>query len=171
MCESRWGLLSAEGDLEMKTTETEQWLYLIVFTVVGVITFGLLYLFAATTIPPAKDVRDYYAGVVHFVEESLPAQNQVRVVIPPPGEVYKDIFSLQIDKTTPIGDYLVIYKGFESHGRFKLDVANTRLDAKTFYSYTFAEDDIARGIRIGDERFRVLSARRAVLHLHRIIQP
>ena len=152
----------------MNTTETEQWYYLIVFTVVGVIFFGLFYLFAANFIPPAKDVRDYYAGVVHFVEESLPSQNRATVTIPPPGEVYKDIFALKINEPAPIGNYRVIYRGSESGGRFQLDVANTQLDTEAFYSYTFTHENAKQGIRIGDRRFDVLSARDTILHLHRI---
>ena len=152
----------------MKTTQSQQWFYLLIFTIAGIAAFTLFYIAAVIFIPPAEDVRDYYAGVVHFVEESLPIQNQVPVVIPPPGEVYKDFFALKTDETMSIGNYRIIYRGKQSRGRFTLEVANTQLDADSFYTYSFTSDQVDEGIRIGNQRFRVLSARSAILHLQRI---
>ena len=151
----------------MKTTETQQWFYLMMLTIAGTVFFGFFYLFASLFIPPAEDVRDYYAGIVVFTEKSLPKQNQVKVVLPPPEEVYKDFYALQVNKPTPIEDYQVIYRGPESSGGFRLEVANSKLDSESYYTYTFSEKEIAGGIRIGGQRFTVLSARPRVLHLHR----
>ena len=81
----------------MKTTESQQWLHLIGLTVSGVAAFGIVYAAATLFISPAKDVRDYYAGVVHFVEERIPGQTPA--VVPPPGEVYKDFFGLPVNET------------------------------------------------------------------------
>jgi hypothetical protein len=150
----------------MKTTESQQWLHLIVFTLAGIAFFGMFYLLAVAFIQPAKDVHDYYAGVVAFTEESLPGYTPL--VVPPPGEIYKDFFALKTGDKVRIGDYLVIYHGRQSGGRFKLEVANTRLDAQSFYAHSFDAGKSAEPIRIGDQRFRVLSARSTILHLQRI---
>lgn len=150
----------------MKTTQSQQWLHLIGFTIAGISVFGIFYLAAVISIPPAKDVRDYYAGVVAFTEESIPGYTPL--VLPPPGEVYRDFFALKIDQTIRIGNYRVIYRGRQSGGRFTIEVADTRLDADSFYAYRFTSDQAAEGIRIGNQRFRILSTRRAVLHLQRI---
>ena len=150
----------------MKTTESQQWLHLIVFTVAGIAVFGLFYLTATAVIPPARDVRDYYAGVVAFTEESLPGYTPL--VVPPPEEVYQDFFALKTGQTVRIGNYRVIYRGRQSGGRFTLEVANTRLDAQSFYARSFEAGKAAVPVRIGDQRFRVLSARPGILHLQRI---
>ena len=110
----------------MKTTETQQWYYLLMFTIVGVVFFGLLYFMGVVFIPPAEDVRDYYAGVVHFLEEDM---GQAPAVLPPPGETYKDFFALKINETVRIDDYQVVYRGLETKNRFTIEVANTRLDS------------------------------------------
>ena len=152
----------------MNTTETQQWFYLLISTIAGIVAFGLFYVLAVVFIPPAEDVRDYYAGVVHFVEESLPIQNRVTVTIPPPAEVYKDFYALQTNETVVIDNYRVIYRGLENSNRFDLEVANTKLDPKSFYSFTFENNAPSGIIRIGTQRFRVLSARARVLHLQRM---
>jgi hypothetical protein len=152
----------------MKTTESQQWLHLIVFTLAGIAVFGMFYLMAVAFIQPARDVRDYYAGVVAFTEESIPGYTPVAV--PPPGEVYRDFFALKTGDKVRIGDYLVIYRGRQSGGRFKLEVANTQLDTQSFYNYSFETGKAAEPIRIGSQRFRVLSARSTILHLQRITE-
>lgn len=149
----------------MKTTESQQWLHLIGFTVAGVAAFGIMYAAAMLFISPAKDVRDYYAGVVGFTEKYI---GQTPLVLPPAGEVYKDFFALKTHDTAPIEHYRVIYRGLQSRDRFTIEVANTRLDADSFYTYQFTFDQAAEGIRIGNQRFRVLSARPSILHLQRI---
>ena len=149
----------------MKTTETQQWFHLLMFTIAGIAFFGVLYVLSAVFIKPAEDVRDYYAGVIYFLEEDL---GQAPAVVPPPGEVYADFFALKTNQTVAIGNYRVIYRGLETRGRFKLEVADTRLDSKTFYANSFAIRDATTGIRIGDRQFSVLSARPTILHLRRI---
>ena len=150
---------------EMKTTETQQWLYLLFFTIAGTVVFGLVYILAALFIPPADDARDYYAGVVGFTEKYI---GQTPLELPPRDEVYQDFFALKTNDTVRIDNYRVIYKGLEPRGRFALEIANTQLDAQTYYSYSFESDKVADGIRIGNQRFRVLSARDTILHLQRI---
>ena len=154
----------------MNTTETQQWFYLLISTIAGLVIFALFYVFAVVFIPPAEDVRDYYAGVVHFVEESLPSQNRVRVVLPPPGEVYKDFYTLKFNETVRIDHFRVIYRGVESNGRLQLEVANTQLDPESFYALSADKDTATGSIRIGNQRFRVLSARSGFLHLQRMQQ-
>ena len=149
----------------MKTTETQQWFYLLMYTVCGLVVFGIFYLLAVVLIQPAKDVRDYYAGVVGFTEKYI---GQTPVVLPPPGSVYADFHALKVNESIAIEPYQVIYRGPSNGGGFKLDVADTRLDSKTFYSYAFDRPTAEMGIRIGQYRFRVLSARPAILHLQRI---
>ena len=150
----------------MKTTQSQQWYYLLIFTIAGIAAFAIFYMAAALFIPPAKDARDYYAGVVGFTEKYI---GQTPYQVPAPGSVYKDFFALKTDETISIGNYRVIYRGLQPRGQFTLEVANTQLDADSFYSYSFTSDQANQGIRIGNQRFRVLSARDAVLHLHRLI--
>ena len=149
----------------MKTTETQQWYYLLLFTMAGIVFFALFYIMAVVFIPPAKDPRVYYTGVIPFKERWTPGYDSTAKV--PPGGIYKDFFALRINDTVPIGDYRVIYRGVESGGRFTLEVANTRLDSKMFYAYTFDRRDAARGIKIGSQQFNVLSVRDAILHLRK----
>ena len=150
----------------MKTTQTRQWFYLLTFTAAGIAIFGLMHTAAVLFLPPAKDVRDYYAGVVAFTEQSIPGYTPLKV--PPPGELYKDFFALKTNEPIVIDHYRVIYRGLESKGRFTLDIANTQLDAERFYPHRFESAKISAGIRIGNQRFRVLSARDTILHLQRI---
>ena len=154
----------------MNTTETQQWFYLLISTIAGIAVFGLFYVLAVFFIPPAEDVRDYYAGVVHFTQESLPPQNRVRVVVPPPGEIYKDFYGLKRNEPMRIDHYRVIYRGLEGSGRFKLEMANTKLDPKSFYTLTFQPETPSGTIRIGNQIFSVLSARTSILHLRRITE-
>ena len=152
----------------MKTTQTQQWLYLLLFTLAGVAVFGLFYLMATLFIPPAADVRDYYASVVDFVEERIPGQ--APAVLPPAGEVYKDFYGLPVNETIRIDNYRVIYRGLEPEGRFNLAVANMQLDPDTFYTYSFNIAETDGVIHIASRRFQVLSARATILHLKRAAQ-
>ena len=149
----------------MKTTQTQQWLYLLTFTAAGIVAFGIVYAAAVLFIPPAKDVREYYAGVVGFTEKYI---GQKPLVLPPAGEVYKDFFALKTNETVAIDNYQIIYRGPESKNSFILEIADTRLDVETFYTRRFDSGGTYEGIRIGNRHYRVLAARPTILHLQRI---
>ena len=97
----------------------------------------------------AKDGNTGYAG-----EQSRRTQNAL-------GNMY----ILKINEKVKVGNLLVVYRGFDEQGQFKLDVAIPEFDAQAFYPYRFRKKDSKKGIKLANNAFKVLSARRKVLHL------
>ena len=74
-------------------------------------------------------------------------------------------YALRIGERVKVGKLILVYRGFDKQGRYKLDVAIPELDANSFYPYHFRKGDSANTIKLNNYAFKVLSARRTVLHL------
>jgi hypothetical protein len=150
----------------MKNNRTSDWINLGLFTLFGLAVMGSFYVFAVKYIPPAEDIRDYYAGVVHFVE--LEIDKEKGLVVAAPRMDYKKIITLRIDETQSVGDVEVIFKGLSRDSRFKLDVAIPELDPNSFYSHHYTISEAREGIRIGNQKVKLLTARSNLLHLVKV---
>ena len=152
----------------MKKTRTSDLVNLGLFTLFGLAVLGMFYVFAVKTIPPADDIREYYAGVVHFVE--LEIDKEKGLVLAAPRMNYKNIITLRIDETQTVGDVDVVFKGLSRDSRFKLAVANPELDPNSFYARDYSISEAKEGIRIGSQKVKLLTARGNLLHLLKVTE-
>jgi hypothetical protein len=149
----------------MKITRSQEWLHLIAFFVCGVLVFCLLYLFAIRFIPPAEDVRDYYAGVVVFVEEAGFQEPAATTNAPIVATAFPGMPVLELNEEKRVGGLILVYRGLEAGGRFRLDVRVPEMDRQSVYRRVFEISEARDGFRIADRRFTLVSARETFLHL------
>jgi hypothetical protein len=149
----------------MKLTLSQEWIYLFAFFLSGVLVFFILYVFAIHFIAPAEDVRDYYAGVIDFVEEGNFQEPAAAVAMAPAAASFPGRLTLKINERKPVGGVVLIYRGFEPGHRFRLDVMIPAMDAKAFYPRVFGISEARDGFKLADRRFELVSARETFLHL------
>lgn len=152
----------------MKNIRSSDWVHLVLFTFFGVIVFSAFYVFARLTIPPAQDFRDYYAGVIGFVDLGL--DREKGVVSTRPVSDYSRIITLRIDEVNSVGELEVVFKGLETADRFKLEVAIPELDPDSFYSRDYSIAEARQGITIGSQKVRLLTARGNLLRLVKVAE-
>lgn len=154
---------------------SQQWVYLSLFTVAGVAVFAGLYFLAQAFIPPAKDYREYYAGVFMFAGEQIPVDPG------PPREqpggrrqtlqtagFGKNLLMLPLEKPYSVGRIELIYRGLLNDGRFRVDVVIPELDPNRAYPREISVGDAKAAFRLAGERFRLLAANDIYLHLERL---
>ena len=147
----------------MKTTSTQEWLNLAVFTFLGIVIFTVYYLIAARTITTAEDINDYYAGVVHFVN---PRANIEQIELTEKHRsAFDHFFILKLGETQSIGEVDVVFQGIENGDRFKLQIAIPALDPDSFYDYEYRIADARDSFPLGDRKAKLLSAGKKIMHL------
>lgn len=151
----------------MKITQTRDWLLLSVLTFSGLVTFVIFYLLADRFIPPAEDVHDYYAGVVHFLEDT--AGNQPEGVFGESSPVrIGGVLTLKLGEAVKMGEALLVYRGLQDGGLFEVDVVIPSFDRQRPFSYRLNVQEAQKGFRLANRTFELLSATRTVLHLQTI---
>jgi hypothetical protein len=151
------------GKWFMKITQDRQWILLVGLTLFGIVAFALFALFAVLFISPAADPRDYYAGVVGFLEEAPPLErgDHGRSAA---GVIGKTL-TLKKGEKAALGDVVLVYVGFSGEAHFELDVLVPELDPESPYRYRFSIDAAEEGFEVANRRFQLLAARRSFLHL------
>ena len=153
----------------MKTTGSDEWLLLSALTLAGVLVFGVFYFLAVLFIPPADDVRDYYAGVVGFIDH--------RDVIPAGGSGagstgrIGDTVVLEIGAAVELDDIILVYHGPTAAGGFEVNVTIPAFDRQSPFPYSFTAAEARKGFRLANRRFRLLSATPSYLHLEEVKEP
>jgi hypothetical protein len=156
-------------------SSSQQWVYLSLFTVAGVAVFAVLYFLAEAFIPPAKDYREYHAGVFMFAGEQIqvdPGPPQVqsggrRQTLQTAG-VGKSLLMLPLEEPYPVGRIELIYRGLLNDGRFRVDVLIPELDPNRTYPREISVRDAKDAFQLAGERFRLLAANDIYLHLERL---
>jgi hypothetical protein len=146
----------------VKIRRTREWLLLAALTFFGLGAFGLFHLLAGWLITPAKDVRDYYSGVVGFEDTAGPLTLPVR----PSGTIGQTL-RLALNQEVLIGDVRLIYRGLTSGGSFAIDVIVPAYDSQSPFHHSFDIAEAGRGFTLAGRSFRLLSATRTTLHLER----
>ena len=118
---------------------------------------------ASTIVPVIDDTTGRAADITSPIRDKQP-QGTARKS-DPARNAYDSLYALKIGERVMVGKLILVYRGFDEQGRFKLDVAIPELDANTFYPYHFHRKDSVKTIKLNNYAFRVLSARRTVLHL------
>ena len=118
---------------------------------------------ASAIVPEIADMNGQAAGSTSLTVNETPGYSGQK---PKQAQnAFGNLHTLRIGEKVTVGKLLLVYRGFDEQGRFKLDVAIPDLDAHTFYPYQFRKKDSTKGIKINNYTFKVLSARRNVLHL------
>lgn len=149
----------------MKQTTSLEWLRLIYLTLFGVIIFAGFYVLAAWFIPPAEDIRDYYAGVIHFRKDTDTRSEPTPLT---EGRIpFENSLTLERNREIRLGSSIVVYRGLGGDGTFLLDLFIPTLDPDTPYPYRFSVSEARMGFNLADKRFQLVSARQDYLHLVR----
>jgi hypothetical protein len=149
----------------MKPTRSREWFYVSAQFVGGILVFSTLYVFATLFIPPATDVRDYYAGVVDFVEEANFQEPAAVHAAAPGASGFPEMLALKLHEKEREGGLILVYRGLETGGRFRLDVTLPQMDARAVYARVFEISEARNGFNVADRRFTLVSARETFLHL------
>jgi len=146
----------------MKITRRREGLLLAALTIFGVVSFGVFHFFAFRFITPAEDVRDYYAGVIGFEDTAGPSEVMVQAK---PGGAIGATLMLARDEEVPIGETVVIYRGLASGNTFDIDVIIPAFDPQSPIHNRLSIAEAQKGFTLARHSFRLLSARRSILHL------
>ena len=150
----------------MKTTGTDEWLLLSWLTLTGVLVFGVFYFLAVRFITPADDVRDYYAGVVGFVEHS--ATNSVEGSGADHAGRIGSTLVLKTGAAVELGESILVYRGLTAAGGFEVNVVIPAFDPQSSFPYTFTAAEARKGFKLANRAFRLLSATPTFLHLEEV---
>jgi hypothetical protein len=150
----------------MKTTRTREWLTLSMLTLSGVMAFSLFHYFAVRFIPPADDVRDYYAGVIGFVDHA-PVNSVESARDVPTGRIGATLV-LKNNTAVALGESILIYRGLASVGGFEIDVIIPAFDPQSPFPHKFSIADAKKGFSLVNRNFRLLSATPLFLHLEQV---
>jgi hypothetical protein len=150
----------------MKTTRTREWLTLSMLTLSGALAFGIFHYFAVRFIPPADDVRDYYAGVIGFVDHS-PVKTIERARGVPAGRIGATLV-LENNEAVALDASILIYRGLAATDRFEIDVIIPAFDPQSPFPYKFTIADARKGFSLVNRNFRLLSATPSFLHLEQV---
>jgi len=156
--------------------QSQQWTYLGIFTLAGIAVFAVLYFLAEAFIPPAKDYREYYAGVFMFAGEQIPVDPGPA---PPAGIAYpegapqtagigEDLLTLQREQPRRVGRIQLTYRGLADGDRFQVNVVIPELDPKRAYPRSVSIEEAKNAFTLSGERFQLLAANDAFLHLKKL---
>ena len=153
----------------MKTTRRHEWLLLSTLTLTGILLFSLFHIFAVRFIPPAEDVRDYYAGVVGFVDHMAGhnAADTIDADVDRTGRIGNTLV-LKFSEAVKLGGSILIYRGLTSTGGFEINVVIPAFDPERPFPYTFTAAEARKGFSLVNRSFRLLSATRSYLHLEQV---
>lgn len=146
----------------MRITRGRDGLLLAALTMFGVVAFGGFHFCAARFITPAKDVHDYYAGVIGFEDTAGPSA--AAAWAEPSGAIGATL-RLTRDKEFPIGETVLIYRGLASGDTFDIDVIIPAFDPQSPFHHRYSIAEAKKGFTLARHSFRLLSANRSVLHL------
>ena len=149
----------------MKPTRSREWFYVSALFICGILVFSTLYVFATLFIPAAADVRDYYAGVVDFVEEANFQEPAAVHAAAPAATGFPEMLALKLYEKEREGELILIYRGLETGGRFRLDVTLPQMDARAVYTRVFEISEARKGFKVAGRRFTLIAARETFLHL------
>lgn len=146
----------------MKMARRREWLHLLAFAGIGLVTFGAFHLLAFKFIPPARDVHEYYAGVIGFEDTAGPLSTGPSVV--PAGAIVMRL-ALALDTKVPVGETILIYRGLTANRSFDIDVIIPAFDPQSPFRHRYSLTEAKKGFKLGSQAYRLLSASRLVLHL------
>jgi hypothetical protein len=147
----------------MKITRSQEWLRLVGLASAGVLVFAGVYALALRFIAPAKDVRDYYAGVIHFLDERAPDRAGDA---PPAGMA--GFVTLKVDRAAAVGRTRLIYRGRRPGNRFAVDVVVPDLDPDAAYPHVLDVPEAKIKFTLGGRNFRLLNVTANYLHLQEL---
>lgn len=150
----------------MKATRSREWLMLSAFALSGALAFSIFYHIAIRFIPPADDVRVYYAGMLDRVHHSTLQTTGGR------GDVRSgrigDTLVLKNSEAVELGESILIYRGLTTASGFGVDVIIPAFDPQSPFPYTFTIAEASEGFRLVNRSFRLLSATPSFLHLEHV---
>ncbi len=150
----------------MKTTRTREWLALWVLTLSGALAFSVFHYFAVRFISPADDVRDYYAGVIGFVDHA-PEKTLERARGVLGGRIGATLV-FKNNEAVELGEAILIYRGLAAANGFAIDVIIPAFDPQSPFPYTFTIANARKGFSLVNRNFRLLAATPSFLHLEQV---
>jgi len=150
----------------MKTTRTREWLALWVLTLSGALAFSVFHYFAVSFISPADDVRDYYAGVIGFVDHA-PEKTLERARGVLGGRIGATLV-FKNNEAVELGEAILIYRGLAAANGFAIDVIIPAFDPQSPFPYTFTIANARKSFSLVNRNFRLLAATPSFLHLEQV---
>jgi hypothetical protein len=147
----------------MRQTRLKDWAFFVMIALIAGFASRAFLIHADTVVPSRDETIGRAADIKSPIgdrqsQETAKKSDSARYA-------YNNFYALRVGEKVMVGKLILVYRGFDEEGRFKLDVAVPELDADAYYPYHFRRKDSAKTIKLNNYAFRVLSARRTVLHL------
>lgn len=138
------------------------------FALSGALAFSIFYHIAVRFIPPAEDVRVYYAGIIDIVHHA-PEQTAGNAENVLEGRIGGTLV-LKNDEAIEFGESVLIYRGLATDRGFEVDVIIPAFDPHSPFPYSFTVAEARKGFKLVNRSFRLLSATPSFLHLERVLE-
>ena len=154
----------------MNETRSRNWFKILLYMMICFVFLGLLYFVADAFFPktssglvPRDDhLSAKFMSVRRWDRGYRDAQKEVL------SNPSKEKIMLLLDRDTKIGKSKIIYRGLDENAKFKMDVVVLELDPNAFYRYHIPISAAKNGFRLAGQNFRLISARKSVIHLWRL---
>ena len=147
----------------MRQTRLRDWAFFVMIALMAGFASRAFLIHASTIVPAIDDTAGRAADMQSPISDKQPQGTAESSG--PALNAYDGLYALKIGERVMVGKLILVYRGFDGQGRFKLDLAIPELGANTYYPYHFRRKDSGKTIRLNNYAFKILSARRTVLHL------
>jgi hypothetical protein len=138
----------------MAAIQNKRWLVVLFFISLGLLLAAFIY--AAVVGPRGYQQRSF--------KQRYGLGKSQRPQAAPADQERCQLF---LNRKLPVGKILLTYRGMEDK-RIKIDVIIPALDPKATYLHEVRIKDARQGIRLGGERFKLVSAAKSKIQLERI---
>lgn len=136
----------------MEEAGKRRWLLIGFFLVIGVLFIGFIY--AAINGPRSwQHQRRLDDAADRRESRTTPRADETNIV-------------LALGQVRVVGKIKLIYRGREGD-RINVDVIIPELDPEMAFHHSIVEDDARKGLLLGGQNFKLVSARTSTLHLYR----
>ena len=150
----------------MNKTRFRDWLPILSYVMISIISLGLLYFIVETFFPKTSSelIPRNDALSARFISDRgwNPYSRYAKKALSDP---IKEKIMLSLNQEKKFGKSKIIYRGLEGNSTFKIDVVILELDPNSFYRYRIPIYAAKKGFRLVGQDFKLISTHRSAIQI------